>query len=224
MKRNKEAQFLNFLTDYITENKRFKIDEVLKKRTRYVAVVLEDIFKEHNASAVVRTCECLGIQDLHIIQNRYEFNVNPDIVRGSSNWIDIIHYREPDINNTEVCYLRLREQGYKVFATSTSLADTGLDDVTLNQKTAIVFGTELEGLSNYALENADGRVKIPMYGFTESYNLSVCVAICMSQLVENLRHSEKPWQLKKDEMEAVKLEWFKRIVKKSEALEKAFFK
>ena len=93
MKQNKEAQFMDFLADFITENKRTKIDEVLKKRTRYLAVVLEDIFKEHNASAVVRTCECLGIQDLHTIQNRYEFNVNPDVVRGSSNWIDIIHYQ-----------------------------------------------------------------------------------------------------------------------------------
>jgi len=224
MKKNKEAQFLDFLADYITENKRTKINEVLKKRTRYLTVVLEDIFKEHNASAVVRTCECLGIQDLHAIQNRYEFNVNPDVVRGSSNWIDIFHYREPELNNTEVCYHRLKEQGYKIFATSTSLADTGLDDVTLDHKTAIVFGTELEGLSDYALENADGCLKIRMYGFTESYNLSVCVAICMSQLVENLRHSEKVWKLKKNELEAIKLEWFKRIVKKSETLEKAFFK
>ena len=81
-----------------------------------------------------------------------------------------------------------------------------------------MFGTELEGLSDYAMENADGCVKIPMYGFTESYNLSVCVAICMSQLVDNLRHSEKAWQLKKNELEAIKLEWFKRIVNKSEAL------
>ncbi|MDP4291248.1 MAG: RNA methyltransferase, partial [Bacteroidota bacterium] len=171
--------FLAYLETFLTEERLEKFDRIARNRTRYVTVVLEDIYQAHNASAVVRSCECFGIQDLYFIENLYEYHISPDVTMGSTKWLNVNRYNKPDTDNTTACIMDLKEKGYRIYATTPHTHDCLIQDLPLTEKTALVFGTELEGISETALKLADGFVRIPMYGFTESYNISVSAALCM---------------------------------------------
>jgi tRNA (guanosine-2'-O-)-methyltransferase len=181
---------------------------------RYITVVLENMYKSHNTSAVLRTCDCFGIQDVHIIEDKEKYKTNPNIALGSSKWIDIIKY-----NNTKECLLSLKDKGYKIVATTPYTNNCSIEDLQINKKTAIVFGNELQGISNTIKENADMFVKIPMYGFTESFNLSVSVALTLFCLTEKIRKSDINWKLTKKEIIDIKLKWAKSSIKSSNLLE-----
>ncbi|MBO9700490.1 MAG: RNA methyltransferase [Sporocytophaga sp.] len=201
------------------------MEEVLETRTRFLTVVVEDIFQPHNASAVVRTCDCFGIQDIHVIENKNKYKVSEDVTLGSAQWVDIIKHNTKGVDNTLGCYRKLKEKGYKIIATTPHTNDIALEDFQLDTKTALVFGSEQNGISEIAKEHADGFIKIPMVGFTESLNISVCAAICIHQLT--LRMRELPpevWQLSQEEKEILYLKWIKGVVRKSDLLEKEFYK
>jgi len=218
MNKELKKELLNFLLSFVTEHRKKLFNEVIKYRTRYITIVLEDIYQPHNASATLRTSEIYGIQDVHIIEQRNKYSVNPDVALGASKWINIIKQ-----SSTNLCYKHLKENGYKIYATIPySKKAVSLFDLPLNSKIALVFGNELEGLSESALNMADGYVKIPMYGFTESFNISVSVAIFLSHLTERLRRTDIKWQLSDDEKLEVLLQWTKNSIKKSELLVKEF--
>lgn len=212
---------LAYLLNFVSENKRTKFQQLIQYRTRHLTVVLEDIFQPHNASAVLRTCDCFGIQDVHIIENRNKYSINPDVALGSAQWISLIKHNRLE-NNTYHCLKQLRDGGYTLVATSPHREDYLLDEYPLNAPTALLFGTELQGLSQMALEMTDATIRIPMVGFTESFNISVSAAICLYELTRRLRNSEVPWQLSETEKTDVMIEWAKKVIKKPELLEKEF--
>jgi len=218
-----KKRFLGYLEGFITENKRMLFAQVIEKRTRHLTVVLEDIYQSQNASAVLRSCDCFGIQDVHIIENRYAYSINPDVALGSTKWLNLTKYNSKEENTLE-CYSALREKGYRIVATTPHKNDIMLAELELDQKTALVFGTELDGLSETAIENADAWVKIPMYGFTESFNISVSAALCLYHLSEKLRHSDIPWHLQEDELTDIRILWAKSVIKHAEKYEKEFLK
>lgn len=207
-----DPQLLEFLYNYISENKRTKFESIIQNRTRHLTVVLENIFQPHNASAVLRSCDLFGIQDVHVIENDNQYTVNPQVALGSSKWLNLTKYNEQD-QNTIACFDQLRSKGYKIVATTPHTQDQMLDDLDLDQKVALVYGTELEGLSDVAMENADAYVKIPMYGFTESFNISVSAALSIYHLSEKMRKSDIQWQLSENEKNAVKIDWCKQVIK-----------
>ncbi|MEQ8424621.1 MAG: RNA methyltransferase, partial [Cyclobacteriaceae bacterium] len=168
----------NHLGQYVTDHKKAFIEEVLSQRTRHATLVLEDIYQSQNASAVFRTAECLGIQDIHLIENVGNYTVNKRVLKGADKWLSIFKYNK-EINNTMACFKELKSRGYKILATSPAAALT-LEEIDVTSKIAIVLGNELHGLSDEARDQADFQVRIPMYGFTESLNLSVSAAICVS--------------------------------------------
>ncbi len=211
-----------YLSGYLTDSRRIRINEIINLRTRYLTVVLEDVFKEHNASAVVRTCECLGLQDLHIIEDQHEYNVNRNVVMGSSKWINI-HKHGSGTDHGMACYDALRSDGYRL-AALTPEGKTRLEELDLSTKTAFIFGTEYAGLSSHAQRNADASVRLPVYGFTESYNLSVSVAITLSYAIRELRNSKMEWNLSDEEKDLLRLDFIRKTVRKSSALEKEFRK
>ncbi len=217
-----KKKLLEFLSTYISENKKQLFDKIIEYRTRHITVVLEDIYQPHNASAVLRSSDCFGIQDVHIIENRNTYEVNPDVALGSSKWLTLIKYNR-STNNTLEAFETLKKQGYRIVATTPHKNDHSLDDFEINSKTALVFGNELEGLSDIALENADDYVKIPMYGFTESFNISVSAAIIFHHLTEKLRKSSINWKLSDDEILDIKLNWVRSVIKRNEIFEKEFF-
>ncbi len=218
-----KSAFLDYLSSYVSDHKNELFNEHIKHRTKHITVAIENIFQPHNASAVLRTCDCFGVQDVHIIENSNEYVVNPDVALGASKWLDLHRYNSAE-NNTVECINHLKSQGFTVIATTPHSDDVLLDQLPIDRKTALLFGTEKDGLSDLALEHADGFMRIPMYGFTESFNISVSAAIILHHLTEKLRTSDVKWQLSEEEMIDIKLDWVRQVVAKSAELEERFCK
>lgn len=216
-------QLVEFLQQFVSEPRQARLTEVLENRTRHVTVVLEDLFQTQNISAVLRTCDCYGIQDVHVIQNRNEFEIHKDISMGADKWLTIQEYPHSD-HNVKDCIDRLHEQGYWVAATLPDEQKRTIFDLPVERKTAFLFGTELTGLSEDAIKYADGNVLIPMYGFTESFNISNSAAIILSHFSERMRHSEVQWKLSEDERDELYFEWLQKSVKDPDALIAHFMK
>ncbi len=221
MDKETKLLLLDFLSQYITDKRKELFQKVLNNRTRHIAIVLEDIYQPHNASAVLRSADLTGIQDVHIIENRNTYTLNPEVAMGSSKWLTMQKYNDKK-NNSEEAIQHLRNQGYRIVATTPHKGDQLLNEIPLKEKVAVFFGTELTGLSDTVISNADEYLKIPMYGFTESYNISVSAALTMFTLSERLRKSEVNWRLKENEKIDILLEWTKRTIKRSDILEKQF--
>ncbi|NCP44994.1 MAG: rRNA methyltransferase [Flavobacteriales bacterium CG18_big_fil_WC_8_21_14_2_50_32_9] len=218
-----EKKLLEHLLTFISENKNELFLKIINERTQHCTVILEDIFQPQNASAVLRSCDVFGIQDVHIIENRNTYNVNPKVVQGASKWININKYNEFE-NNTLSCINALKNKGYKIYATSPHAINYSIQDIPINNKFALLFGTEKEGLSEIALSNADELVKIPMVGFTESLNISVSAAICLYEVTKRLHESTIDWQLTEEEKITQLIQWTKKVIKRGEAIERAFLK
>ncbi len=218
-----KTQLIEFFEQFVLPQRVELLNKNLQFRTNYLTIVLEDLFQQHNASAVIRTCDCFGIQNLHIIENRNTFNINKEIAVGSESWVTITKYNQAK-NNTKDTLQKLKKNGYRIVATSLHQKATALEDFNLTQgKTALVFGTELTGISETAIKMADEFLYIPMFGFAESLNISVSAAIIIHQLTMNLRHSNIDWHLTKDETIDLKIKWLKNSIKKPNLLEKYFY-
>ncbi len=215
-------ELLEFLLGFISENRCEKFANIIPHRTRHITVALENIFQPHNASAVLRSCDCFGVQDVHIIENSNTYEVNPDVALGSSKWLNLHHYNAAE-NNTFECIQHLKASGYRVIATTPHQHDVTIDELDLTQKTALLFGTEMDGLSNLAMEHADGFVKIPMFGFTESFNISVSAALCLYEVTKRMRQLNIDWPLSEEEKVEVQIAWVKQTLKRAELLEKRFY-
>lgn len=213
---------IELLESFVTDRRKELFDRVVNLRTRYITVALEDIYQSQNASAVLRTCDCMGIQDVHVIENRNEYQLNPDVTLGSDKWISITKYNSSG-NNSLAAISQLKSRGYRIVATTPHTNDIELQDFDLSKgKTALFFGTELNGLTEEVINNADEFLKIPMYGFTESFNISVSASIILHTLTRKLRASDLPWPLSQEEIKEIKLGWLRGTVKKSEMIEKEF--
>jgi tRNA (guanosine-2'-O-)-methyltransferase len=203
------------LLQYVTENKREKMQGVIAHRTRYVTIVLEDLFQEHNASAALRTADIFGVQDVHVVEGKYTFKAVPTIAMGSSKWVDVHAY-----TSITDSIIELKKQGYKIVATTPHTDCYELPNLPLDQKIALVFGSEQTGLSQSALAHADTFVKIPMYGFVESFNVSVSVALCLYDIIQRLQNSSIDWRLSEEEKQDLMLQWIRQVSKTAALLEK----
>jgi len=217
-----QKKLIEHLSNHVTEERLAQFTKVLSQRTRYITVALEDIYQSQNASAVLRTMDCFGIQDVHVIENRNEYKINPDVTLGSSKWLSINRYNTQQ-NNTEKAIKLLKEKNYRIVATTPHTNDVELKNFDINRgKIALFFGAEKRGISDTVMNNADEYLKIPMYGFTESYNISVSAAISLYHISSALRNSDIPWQLNEQEKDELLLEWLKKSIKKSELIVKDF--
>jgi tRNA (guanosine-2'-O-)-methyltransferase len=196
-------------SELFSENKQELFNRLALNRTRHITVVLEDIFQSHNASAVLRSCDCFGVQDVHVVEKRNEYSISPEVAMGSNKWVD--YYLHHDILHT---YDLLHKKGYRIVATTPHENDSLLPDLDITQPTALVFGTELTGLTDIAIQHADAYMKIPMYGFTESFNISVCAALSLFSLTEKMRRTPHlPWQMSQEEQITLKLHWASQVIK-----------
>ena len=216
-----KQKLLDYLLGFLSEHKKSLFEKIIEDRTKHVTVALEDIFQPQNASAVLRTCDIFGIQDVHIIENENEYNVNPKVVHGASKWINLHKYNEKE-NNTLDCINKLKADGYKVYGTTPHTDDTLIQTISLDNKVALMFGTEMTGLSDIAMEHVDGFVKIPMYGFTESLNISVSAAISLYELSKRLKESTINWQLSEQEKTEQLIVWAKKVIKDGERIEQHY--
>ncbi len=213
---NPKKQLISHLEALITSERLAAFNKVLDDRTRYITVVLEDVFQPHNASAVVRSCDCFGIQDMHVIENFNDYNINNEIALGSYKWVNINKYKKEE-NSTLSTINALKQKGYRIVATTPHTNDVSLPDFNLLKgKVALMFGTELKGLSKVAMDNADEFLKIPMYGFTESFNISVSAAVILNQLTSELRKLPIDWRLSDTEKDSMKINWLQNTIKRAQ--------
>ena len=203
-----DMELLNYLEGFISENRKERFTEILSQRTNYITVAVEDVYQMHNTSAVVRSCESFGVQTAHLIEGKYGKRLDEEIAMGAQKWVDIERYQ-----NSETAIETLRNNGYKIVATSPHADGSLLQDFKLDGKTALFFGTEKKGLSEYVLDNSDAFLKIPMVGFTESLNISVSAAIILQQLTTQLKTSNIDWKLTETEMLERRLDWTKKSIK-----------
>lgn len=199
---------LDYLQNFITEERKQRFLEIISQRTNHFTVAMEDVFQMHNTSAVVRTCEVFGVQQAHSIEGRYGKRLDEKIAMGAQKWVDVFRY-----DDTQKCIDILREKGYQIVATTPHKDAYLLNDFDISKKSAFFFGTEKEGLSEKVLAQADTYLKIPMVGFTESLNISVAVAIVLQQLTDKLRRSKIKWQLTDEERYSVLEQWTKISVR-----------
>ncbi len=218
-----QTELLNHLSSFVSPQRLELFDRIIENRTNYITIALEDIYQPQNASAVLRTCDCFGIQNVHIIENRNEFEVDKEVALGSSKWLTL-HKHKRKKDNSLNTIKTLKKQGYRIVATSPHLRDQELQDFDITKKkTALVFGSELPGISDVVLQEADEYLKIPMFGFTESFNISVSAAIILHHLTLMLRSSSINWQLSEDEKINLKIQWLRNSVRSSKMIEKRFF-
>ncbi|MGB5226997.1 MAG: RNA methyltransferase [Eudoraea sp.] len=203
-----DLDLLSYLETYITPERLKRFNDVLSERTNYITVAIEDVFQMHNASAVIRSCDVFGIQKAHIIEDRFGQRLDKNIAMGAQKWVDIERYTA-----VEPCISKLRGDGYKIIATTPNSDSTLLEDFKLEDKVALFFGTEKEGLSAEVIEQADGTLKIPMSGFSESLNISVSAAIILYNLTQQLKRSKLPWRLSEGEILEKRLDWTKKSIK-----------
>lgn len=210
-------EFYNIISD----NKKEMFDRIASERTKHFTVVMENIYQEHNASAVLRSCDCFGIQELHVIEKDNQYKVQRDIALGAGRWVDMYNYDKGD-SPTVDCISKLKEKGYRIVATTPHTNDVTINEFDITQPFALVFGTERLGISDEIKEMADEFVKIPMYGFTESFNISVSAAISLNVVRERLEKSNLNWKLSPEEQTELKIKWSRKILKAGTELEKLF--
>ena len=203
---------LRYLESYLTDNRKELFQKVLNERTKHFTVVLEDIYQPHNTSAVIRSCDIFGIQDVYTIENEFTNKISSHVARGSHKWVNIHRFKK-DTDNTIPCLDHVQQQGYQLIATSPHIDSTYLPDFDISTKTAFIFGREKEGISDIIKERADGFLKIPMYGFTESLNISVAVAIILQYVTSKLKASHLDWQLQPSEKREIYEHWVRKTIK-----------
>lgn len=212
-----KKNLIDYLKEFVTEERFRKIQEVAKDRTHHLCVAVEDLYQAHNTNAVIRSAECFGVQNIHVIQNQFEFQVNREISMGASKWLDIHPH-----NTTKECIQDLKQKGYRVVATMPAEKDTMLDEIDLSTPVAFLFGTEKFGLTAEAIDMADEFVKIPMYGFTESYNVSVSSALVMMSAMSRLRKSDISWELSESEQHVLMLKFLRASIREVDKIEKRY--
>lgn len=212
-----DSDYLNYLEEFITPSRKEGFIKVLQNRTKHFTVALEDVYQLHNTSAVMRSCEVFGIQELNVVEQRFGKKIDKEIAMGAEKWVDIHRF-----SNNQDCIDNLKSRGYQIIATTPHENDCMLEDFDISKPSAIFFGTERHGLSEEVLTQADGFLKIPMVGFTESLNISVSAAIILQNISTRLRHSDIEWQLTPAELIEKRIDWTRKSIKDIDFITKKY--
>lgn len=196
--------------EILTPERVQRIESISLGRTRFLTVALENIYQPHNASAVLRSCDGFGVQDVHVIEDRNRFQTNSGVTIGADQWLSLHRYNHPDRDNSAGCVSELRRRGYRIVATTPHREGYVLSELPVDRPLALVFGTERMGLTAEMLAAADEYVQVPMLGFSESFNISVFAALCLYDLTTRIRTSDTRWRLSDDELLDLRLDWARK--------------
>jgi tRNA (guanosine-2'-O-)-methyltransferase len=213
-----DLDYLIFLENILTDNRKERFLKVLESRTNHFTVAIEDVFQLHNTSAVMRSCEIFGIQEMHIIEEKFGKSIDKEIAMGAQKWVDINKHE-----TVSDCINSLKSKGYQIIATTPHQDDCLLEDFDISKPSAFFFGTERDGLSEDVLQTADGFLKIPMVGFTESLNISVSAAIILQNVTERLRKSSINWHLSDETIINKRMEWTRKSIKDIKRIEERYY-
>ncbi|MDH7914202.1 RNA methyltransferase [Winogradskyella sp. SYSU M77433] len=208
-----DLKLLEYLESYLTENRKNRFHKVLSQRTKHFTVATEDVYQLHNTSAVIRSCDVFGIQEVNIVEEVNSKRIDREIAMGAQKWVDLNRY-----HTVKSCIQDLKAKGYQIVATTPHTNDCELIDFDITQKSCFFFGRETEGLSQQVLDEADSFLKIPMVGFTESLNISVSAAIILQHVTSKLRKSDIHWKLSDEEILEKRFDWIKKTIKNYDAI------
>ncbi|RIV68442.1 TrmH family RNA methyltransferase [Flagellimonas aequoris] len=213
-----DLELLDYLEGYLTEERKQRFLEVLQLRTKHITVAIEDVFQMHNTSAIIRSCDVFGVQEVHVVEDRFAKKLDKNIAMGAEKWVDVHKYR-----NTSDCITTLKQQGYQIIATTPHEDSTLLPDFFPEKKSALFFGTEKEGLSEVVMRQADACLKIPMVGFSESLNVSVAAAIIIQDVAHKVRASQLDWRLTETEILEKRMNWTQKSIQHVKGIIKRYY-
>ncbi|MGB1211119.1 MAG: TrmH family RNA methyltransferase [Lacinutrix venerupis] len=213
-----DIKLLEHLETYLTESRLHRFQKVLNERTKHFTVATEDVYQLHNTSAVMRSCDVFGIQEVNIIEETNSKSIDREIAMGAQKWVDLNRY-----HSVKDCIKDIREKGYQIVATTPHTNDCELYDFDVTKKSCFFFGRETEGLSDEVLKEADVFLKIPMVGFTESLNISVSAAITLQHATSKLKKTTVDWQLTEAEKLEKRLDWCKKTIKSHDEIVKRYY-
>lgn len=208
------------MKSHISDSRMEKILSVSEERTRYLSVVLSNVYYTQNISAVVRSCDCFGIQDLYVIGNSPSTHVNKHVAQGAYNWVDI---HRNTFKPEEETLSELKGKGYRIVVTLPHAGASSLHNFNIDRgKIALVMGNEREGVSPLVREMADEFLYIPMAGFSQSLNISVSTAVILSELTGKIRSSQLKWKLSADERAVLQYNWMKNSIRRGDRIESEY--
>ena len=213
-----DIQLLQYLESSLTEKRLNRFNQVLSQRTKHFTVATEDVYQLHNTSAVIRSCDVFGIQEINIVEERNTKRIDREIAMGAQKWVDLNRY-----NSVKDCIHDLKQKGYQIVATTPHTNDCELRDFDVTKKSCFFFGRETEGLSDEVINQADSFLKIPMVGFTESLNISVSAAIILQHVTNKLKHTDINWQLTEEEKSLKKIDWIKKTIHSYDKIVERFY-
>lgn len=213
-----DIALLKHLESFLTTQRREKFAKVIAQRTKHFTVATEDVYQLHNTSAVIRSCDVFGIQEVSIVEEQNSKRIDREIAMGAQKWVDLNRY-----HTVKSCINNLKQQGYQIVATTPHKTDCNLDDFDVTKKSCFFFGRETEGLSKEVLNSADCFLKIPMVGFTESLNISVSAAIILQHVTSKLKATAIDWQLSDAEQLEKRLDWCRKTIKSYGDIEHRFY-
>nr|WP_099564531.1 RNA methyltransferase [Gaetbulibacter sp. 4G1] len=213
-----DTKLLEHLESYLTESRKARFNTVLSQRTKHFTVATEDVYQLHNTSAVIRSCDVFGIQEVNVVEERNSKRIDREIAMGAQKWVDVNRF-----HSVKDCLKDLKQKGYQIVATTPHKDDGLLDAFDVTKKSCFFFGRETEGLSEEVIEQADCFLKIPMVGFTESLNISVSAAIILQHVTTKLKLTNIDWQLTKEEMLIKRLDWCKKTIKSYDEIVERFY-
>jgi tRNA (guanosine-2'-O-)-methyltransferase len=219
---SRHAALEAYLCGFLTPARLAAIERVLAQRTRFVTVVLDDLGHAANANAVLRSCECMGVQDVHLIGARGRFRLVRGVSAGAAKWLTLRRYSEPGVDNTAVCLNGLREAGYRIVATALTPGAVPVEELPLDRPIALCLGNEDRGISDTTRRLAETTVRLAMSGFTQSFNVSVATALCLHGIVARLRRGEAAWQLSGADHENLRFDWVCKSVRHRRQLVERF--
>ncbi len=213
---------ITYLSQFVTPERIKLIDEKIKNRTRYISLLLENIYQSHNASAILRTADCFGVQDIYVVEKNNKFSANDEIALGANQWLNIQIYKN-HAENLLHAIEELKKKDYRIVATSLNEKSMPLEEFDFTKgKVVFLFGTELTGLSDEAHKISDEFVHIPMRGFTQSLNVSVAAGIIMHFATWRLQQLNLPWKLSTTEQTELKIQWLKKSIRGGDLIEQYF--
>ncbi|MGC6430940.1 MAG: TrmH family RNA methyltransferase [Jejuia sp.] len=213
-----DKNLVTHLESYLTQSRREKFQKVLTQRTKHFTVATEDVYQLHNTSAVIRSCDVFGIQEVNIVEEVNTKRIDREIAMGAQKWVDLNRF-----HTVKSCIQDLKQKGYQIVATTPHESDTDLQDFDVTPKSCFFFGRETEGLSKEVMDAADVYLKIPMFGFTESLNISVSAAVILQHVTTKLRQTLINWKLTEEEQLLKRLDWCKKTIKSYDAIVERYY-
>ena len=214
-----DSKLLEYLESFLTPRRLGLNKKILDQRTNHFTVAIEDVYQLHNTSAVIRSCDVFGVQNVHVIEEVNVKRIDREIAMGAQKWVDVNRYA-----STNECITSLKNKGYQIVATTPNDDSVVLQDYDITKPAVFFFGKERHGLSEQVISQADCKLHIPMVGFTESLNLSVSAAIILQYVTSRLRASGIPWQLSHEEILQKRMQWAKKIIKSHEKIIERYYK